>query len=115
MRATSVGKRRKRASEVRRDQMDIDGEWEEEDASQEKKRVKLSVGPVGNGKGRVGSSDREEDDRSCKSSVMGKGKSKGKQADHAEDGDAIVEHSSHPLIIYLLQMHLHVRVLSRIS
>ena len=51
MNATSVGKRRKRASEVRSDQMDIDGEREEEDAAQEKKRVKLSGGPVGKGRG----------------------------------------------------------------
>ena len=53
MRATSIGKRRKRASEVRSDQMDIEGEWEEEeDAGREKKHVKLFVGPVGRGKGR---------------------------------------------------------------
>ena len=109
MRATSVGKRRKRTSEVRSDQMNIDGEREEEeDAGREKKRVKLAVGPVGKGKGWAVSSDGEEKERSRKSSVTGKGKSKRKQADHAEDGDAIVEHSSHPLIIHLLQMHLHV-------
>ena len=54
MRATSVGKRRERASEVRSDQMDIDGEREEEeDAGREKKHVKLSAGPVGKGKERA--------------------------------------------------------------
>ena len=115
MRETSVGKRRKRASEVRSDQMDIDGEREEEDAGQEKKRVKLSVGPVAKGKGRAVSSDGEEKERSCMSSVMGKGKSKRKRADHVEDEDAILQHSSYPLIVDLLQMHLHFRVLSRIS
>ena len=79
MRATSVGKRRKRAFEARSDQMDIDGEREEEeDAGREKKRVKLSAGPVGRGKGRAVSSDGEEKERSCKSSVMGKGKSERK-------------------------------------
>ena len=52
--------------------MDVDGEQEEEDAGQVKKRVKLSARPVG--KGRVGSSDREEDDRSRKLSVKGKEK-----------------------------------------
>ena len=52
MRETSVGKRRKRASEVRSDQMDVDGEHEEEeDAGREKKHVKISAGPVGKGKG----------------------------------------------------------------
>ena len=62
MRETSVGKRRKRASEVRSDQMDVDGEQEEEeDAGREKKHVKLSVGPVGRGKGRAVSSDGEEE------------------------------------------------------
>ena len=75
MRETSVGKRRSRPFEGRSDQMDVDGEQEEEeDAGREKMRVKLFVGPVGNGKGRVGSSDREEDDRSCKLSVKGKEK-----------------------------------------
>ena len=79
MKETSVGKRRKRAFEVRSDQMDIDGEREEEeDAGREKKGVKLSAGPVGRGKGRAVSSDGEEKERSCKSSVMGKGKSKRK-------------------------------------
>ena len=51
MRETSVGKKRKRASEVRSDQMDIDGEREEEDAGPEKKRVKLSGGHLGEGRG----------------------------------------------------------------
>ena len=116
MRETSVRKRRKRAFEVRSDQMNIDGEREEEeDAGREEKRVKLAVGPVGKGKGWAVSSNGEEKERSRKSSVMGKGKSKCKQADHVEDGDAILEHSSHPLIIHLLQMHLHVGALSRNS
>ena len=47
MRETSVGKRRKRAFEVRSDQMDIDGEREEEDAGREKKgplKVPLEAG-----------------------------------------------------------------------
>ena len=61
MRETSVGKRKKRASEFRSDQMDVDGEREEEDAGGEKKRVKFSVGPVGRGKGRA---VREEKERS---------------------------------------------------
>ena len=61
MSETSIEKRRNRAFEVRSDQMDIDGEREEEDAGREKMRVKLSVGPIGNGKGRVGSSDGEEE------------------------------------------------------
>ena len=88
MRETSVGKR-KRASEVRSDQMDIDGEREEEeDTGREKKHVKISAGPVGRGKGRAVSSDREEKERSCKSSVMSKGTSKRKQAEHVEDEDA---------------------------
>ena len=95
--------------------MDVDGEHEEEDAGQERKRVKLSAGPVGRGKGRIVSSDGEEKARSCKSSVMGQGKcSKRKQADHLEDEDAILEYS-YPLIVNLLQMHLHFRVLSRFS
>ena len=77
MRETSIRKRRKRAFEVRSDQMDIDGEREEEeDAGREKMCVKLSVGPVGDGKGRAVMSDGEEKERSCKSSVMGQGKSK---------------------------------------
>ena len=41
--------------------MDVDGEQEEEDAGREKKHVKLSVGPVGRGKGRAVSSDGEEE------------------------------------------------------
>ena len=115
MGATSVGKTRKGASEVRSDQIDVGGEQEEEeDAGQEKKRVKLSAGRVGRGKGRAVSSDGEEKERSCMSSVMGKGESKRKQADHVEDGDAILEHSSYPLIVDLLQM-LHFRVPSRKS
>ena len=82
MRETSVGKKRKRAFEVRSDQMDVDGEQEEEeDAGREKKRAELSAGPVGKGKGRTGSSDGEEDERSRKLSVKGKGKSKRKEAD----------------------------------
>ena len=82
MRVTSVGKTRKRASEVRSDQMDVDGEREEEeDAGREKKHIKISAGPVGRGKGRAVSSDREEKERLCKSSVMGKGTSKRKQAE----------------------------------
>ena len=64
MRETSVGKRRKRVSEVRSDQMDIDGEQEEEDAGREKKRVKLSAGPVGKGKERaIGSGGEQESGR----------------------------------------------------
>ena len=109
MRETSVGKRRKRAFEVRSDQMDIDGEREEEDAGREKKRVKLSGGPFGRGRGRA---VREKKERSRKSYAMGKGKSERKQVDHVEDEDAIFEHGSYPLIIDLLQMHLYVRVLS---
>ena len=113
MRETSIGKRRKREFEVRSDQMDVGGEQEEEeDAGREKKRVKLSVGPVGRGKGRA---VREEKEWSRKSAVMGKGKSKRKQVDHVEDEDAIFEHSSYLLIINLPQMHLYVRVLSPIS
>ena len=56
--------------------MDVDAEQEEEDAGQVKKRVKLSARPVG--KGRVGSSDREEDDRSRKLSVRARKRSKRK-------------------------------------
>ena len=60
MRETSVGKRSQRASEIRSDQTDIDGEQqEEEDADREKKRVKLSAGPVRKGKGRAGCSNGE--------------------------------------------------------
>ena len=36
-------------------------------------------------------------------------KGKRKQADHVEDGDAILEYNSYPSIIDLLQMHLHFR------
>ena len=116
MRETSVGERRKRAFGVRSDQMNIDGEREEEeDAGREKKRVKLCAGPVGKGRGRAVSSEGEEKEWSRKSSVMGKGKSKRKQVDHVEDGDAILDHSSYPLIVDLLQMHLHFRVPSRKS
>ena len=76
MREPSVEKRRKSAFEVR---SNVDGEQEEEDdAGRKKKRVKLSVGPVGKGKGRVVTSDGEEKERSCMSSVMGQGKSKRK-------------------------------------
>ena len=58
MRETSVRNRRKRMSEGKSDQMDVDGELEkEEDAGREKKRMKLSAGPVGRGKGRAVSSD----------------------------------------------------------
>ena len=60
MRETSVGKRSQRASEIRSDQTDIDGEQqEEEDAGREKKRIKFSAGPVRKGKGRAGSSNGE--------------------------------------------------------
>ena len=70
---------------------------------------------VGKGKERAIGFDEEEDERLHRSSVMGKGKSKRKQVDHVEDGNAILEHSSQPLIIHLLQMHLHIRGLSRNS
>ena len=61
--------------------MDVDGEQEEEeDAGREKKCVKLSAGPVGKGKERAIGSDEKEDERLHRSSVMGKGKSKRKQA-----------------------------------
>lgn len=89
-RETSVGKRRKRATEVKGDRMDVDGEQEEEeDEGREKKRVKLSAGPVGKGKGRALSSDgEEEEEQSRKSPVKGKGKSKRRQAEREEDEDA---------------------------
>ena len=74
--------------------MDVDGEQEEEDAGREKKHVKLSVGPVGKGKERAVSSDKEEKERSHKLCVKDKGKSKRKQADHVEDEDAILECSA---------------------
>ena len=81
--------------------LSVDGEQEEEeDAGREKKRVKLSAGPVGKGKERVICSEEEEDERLHRSSVMGKGKSKRKQADHLEDEDAILEYNSYPSIIH---------------
>ena len=92
--------------------LSVDGEQEEEgDAGQEKKHVKLSAGPVGKGKERAICSDEEENERLHRSSVMGKGKSKSKQADHLEDEDAILEYNSYPSIIDF-QMHLHIRVWS---
>ena len=95
--------------------LSVDGEQEEEeDAGREKKCVKLSAGPVGKGKERAIGSDEEEDERLHRSSVMGKGKSKRKQADHLEDENAILEYNSYPSIIDL-HMHLHTWVLSRIS
>ena len=81
MRATSVGKRRKGClkSEAIRWMLNVDGEQEEEeDAGQEKKRVKLTAGPVGKGKERAICSEEEEDERLHRSSVMGQGKSKRK-------------------------------------
>ena len=67
MRATSVGKTRKRASEVRSDQMDVDGEREEEeDAGRGKKHVKISAGPVGRGKGRrLVPTEKRKSGRAC--------------------------------------------------
>ena len=95
--------------------MNVDGEQEEEeDGGWEKKRVKLSAGRVGKGKEGAIGSDEEEDKQLHRSSVMGKGKSERKQADHLEDGDAILEYNSYPSIIDL-HMHLHTWVLSRIS
>ena len=95
--------------------MNVDGEQEEEEDAGWKRRVKLSAGPVGKGKERAVGSDKEEKEMSRKSSVMGKGKSERKQADHVEDGNAILEYNSYPSIIDLLQMHLHFRVLTRNS
>ncbi|KIJ92959.1 hypothetical protein K443DRAFT_684887 [Laccaria amethystina LaAM-08-1] len=93
-RESSVGKKRRRASEVGSDRMDVDGEQEEEEEEnvvREKKRVKLSAGPVGKGKGKeraVSSDDEEEEEQSRKSPVKGKGKSKRKQAEPEDDEDA---------------------------
>ena len=92
--------------------LNIDGEQEEEEDAGWKKHVKLSAGWVGKGEERAIGSDEEEDEQLHRSSVIGKGKSKFKQVDHVEDGNAILEHSSHPLIIRLFQMHLQIRGLS---